>query len=684
MNTSLHWLNKYLSTPTDAAEAERLLTDQGFPIEGTEAVGDGDTMLDVEVTSNRGDCLSHLGVAREVAAGSSRTVVEPDATLPDETGPDVNTLLTVTNDATDVCPHYTARVITGVKVGPSPKWLVAALQAVGLRSVNNVVDVTNFVLLELGQPLHAFDRDKLQGHVVVVRQAVSGETFTAIDGSTHKLKPGMLVIADSHTPQAIAGVMGGSVSEVTDTTTDIVLESAIFTPMSTRQTSRTLKLMSDSSYRFERGVDVNGVERASARAAKLIIELAGGKLAQGVIIAGDKPATPAPVSLRVKRCNDILGLNLSPDSMAEILTSLGMSPVLDDKTQTIACTIPSYRLDLYREIDLIEEVARLAGLDSIPVNDRIHIQARAPQQHIVARRKLDHILTAHGYFETVNFSFLTPDQAKAFVPQGHEAVNIDDDRRKTEPTLRPSLLPSLLNCRKANQDAGNTNIRLFEVASAWTIAKAKDQSQTIEKRRLAMLVDATNPQQNLRELRGVLDEIATVLTGHTTLPITPDPAQAGDKHPIYLAGARVLYDGQSIGSFGIASKKILDTFGLQTGVALAEIDIDALIAAYPPRSTVDQLTRFPGTERDLSLIVDEAQPWSAIESQIHHAQLLFMEKLEFLTTYRGKPIEAGRKSVSFRMYFRDPAATLRHEQVQPQMNALMERLKQNLNAEVRT
>lgn len=675
MKTSLQWLNQYLSEPVDADLVERLMTDQGFPIEAREKVGTSDEMLDVEVTSNRGDCLSHLGVAREIAAGTGRTVVKPDCTLPAQTGPEVGSLLTVTNEAPDVCPLYTARVIRGVKIGPSPAWLVARLEAIGLRSVNNVVDVTNFVLFESGQPLHAFDMARLAGGKIVVRKAVAGETFEAIDGSKHKLKAGMLVIADAQSPSAIAGVMGGKHSEVTDSTRDIVLESAIFTPMAVRQTSRALKLMSDSSHRFERGVDPLGVELASRRAAKLIIELAGGELASGVIVAGSVPAAATVVNLRVQRCNDLLGLSLSAARIVEIFERLGMAPKLDAATQTIACTIPSHRLDLYREVDLIEEVARLAGLDGIPVNDRIHIQARAPQNHVVARRKLDHVLTAAGYYETINFSFLAPAQGKPFVPAGQEALMIDDDRRKTEPMLRPSILPSLLICRKANQDVGNQDIRLYEVASTWS----KAGGQTIEKRRLGLLADAAKPQDALRQLRGVLDELATQLTGEASLTLEVDNNSA-----IYQAGARVLYKGQAIGTLGVASSRTLDLFGLQTQVILAELDVEPLIAAYPFNRTVEQLSRFPGTWRDLSVIVEEATPWSAIESQIRLAQLPMLETLEFLTTYRGKPISAGRKSVSFRMAFRDPNGTLRHEQVEPQVNALIERLKTSLNAELRS
>ena len=287
MKVSLNWLNSYLDRPVDADAAADLLGEQGFPVEERDDLPDGDVMLNVEVTSNRGDCLSHVGVARELAAGSGRQLRPPVFDLPDVDPNPATALTSVVNKAPDLCPVYTARVIRGVRIAPSPDWLRHRLEAIGLRPVNNVVDITNFVLHEMGQPLHAFDMAKLNERRIVVRRAEQGEAFTAIDGTKHALGSDMLVIADANRPVAIAGVMGGVDSEVTDATTDILLESARFAQLSVRRTSRSLKLASDSSYRFERGVDPVGVEAASRRAAQLIVELAGGRLAEGVVRVGE-------------------------------------------------------------------------------------------------------------------------------------------------------------------------------------------------------------------------------------------------------------------------------------------------------------------------------------------------------------------------------------------------------------
>jgi phenylalanyl-tRNA synthetase beta chain len=673
MKTSLNWLNQYLDRPADAAEADRLLTAQGFPIEATEAVDD-DTMLDVEVTSNRSDCLSHVGIAREIAAGSGRKLAFPQIDMPDESGAPAAEQTSVVNDAGDLCPVYTARVIRGVKVGPSPAWLVDRLATIGLRSVNNVVDVTNYVLHELGQPLHAFDMQKLGEQRIVVRRAASGEKFVAIDGSKHELTDQMLVIADAHKPVAVAGIMGGLDSEVSDATMDILLESARFEPLNVRRTARKLKLASDSSYRFERGVDPCGVETASRRAAQLIVELAGGTLAPGVIRVGETEPDGHDVSMRIDRCNALLGASFSPQDMVDLLGALDLSPTLNDD-KTITCRIPTYRLDLHREVDLIEEIARLHGLDDVAINERLTIEVRPPQHSVRARRAIGRTLVAHGYHEAITFSFLAPKLGEPFVPSDEAPLSIEDERRKSEPMLRPSLLPSLLTCRKTNQDVGNHGLKLFEVASTWTRQGAG--GDIIERAALAMIADCDDPQQGVRELRGTISELVEQLCGRDMATFAPGSAAGfGD-------AAQVSVDGEAIGVIGVIDPATLDRFGLQTKAVGAELSASKLIAMYPPKHVVADLPRFPAIERDLSVVVDEATAFADIEKQVRDAQPALMERFEHVVTYRGKPIEKGRKSVTLRLLFRDATTTLRHDQVDPQMNAVIDRLKANLGAELR-
>lgn len=685
MKTSLAWLNSYLDRPVTLEEAAAAFTAMGFPTEHWDEVpaggvggaglsGPADWAMEVEVTSNRPDCLCHLGLARDLAAATGRQVRPPAVELVEDQGLPAEQVTSVRNEAPDLCPVYTARVIKGVKVGPSPAWLVRRLEAVGMRSVNNVVDVTNFVMLEMCQPLHAFDMAKLAEQRIVVRQARRDEPFVAIDGSQHKLQPPMLVIADGRRAVAVAGVMGGLDSEVGAATKDVLLESAMFDPLSVRQTSRGLKLMSESSYRFERGVDPCGVELASRRAAALIVELAGGRLAWGVIRAGGAEPAPRTVSMRVARCNRVLGLELPAQRMMELLERLGLAPKLEAGEGEISCTIPTYRLDLEREIDLIEEIARLHGLDHVPLRGKITIHVRPEPPLMAARRRLRQVLTAYGYFEAVNPSMLAERLGRPFLAAGHEALLVDDDRRKTEAMLRPSLLPSLLICRKTNQDAGNAPVRLFETAAVWW--RAGDRSW--ETQRLGVLADAEDSEAALRDVRGAMEELVSVLGGEAWVGFEPA------EHANLACAATVRLNGREIGVMGLLGAAAQRLFGLQTPVVVGEVELEPLLALYPPKRKVRVLPRFPAVERDLSLIVREEVAWRQIQQLMERLKPALLEELRFIGVYRGKPIESGHKSVSLRLVFRDPAATLRGEQVDRQMAAIVEAAGKELAARLRT
>lgn len=675
MKISTQWLHSYLDRPVDAGQIARLLTNQGLPIESRSVLAGGDEVLEVEVTSNRPDCLSYVGVAREVAAGVGCAVVAPDDSLPPAENVEASSLAGVAVEDDRLCPLYTARVIRGVKVGPSPAWLVQRLEAVGLRSVNNVADVTNFVLMELGQPLHAFDLATLGGGRVVVRVARDGESIVAIDGSKHALRRGMLVVADAQKPVAIAGVMGGMDTRVTEKTADVLLESAVFSPTCVRQASRALKLASDSSYRFERGVDPIGVELASRRAAKLICELAGGRVAKGVVRVGIDPPRGREVSMRLGRCNDLLGIDLQPQQAGAWLERLGFKPQWrrDGDQQRVVCTVPGHRLDIEREVDLIEEVGRMQGLESVPVGEKIHIVAKRVQPRVSARQELGRVLTAHGYHETVMFSFMDTKHGRMFVPAGEEAVMVEHERRKAEPMLRPSLLPSLLACRKSNQDVGNGHVRLFECAAVWS----RRQGAIAEQNRLGLLSDSREPQESLRDVRGTVRELVERLAGDVEVVYIP----CGAAH--MLGAAHVEAGGSRLGVVGLIDPACQRVFDLQSPVVAAELSLEGLLAGYPPNRAVRQLPRFPAIERDLSVVVKEPVAWADIQQQVLATQPALLEDLLFLGVYRGQPVPKGSKSVSFRMLFRDPGCTLRHDQVDSQVAVVVQRLETQLGAQLR-
>lgn len=677
MKASLAWINRYLDRSVDAQEAATVLTRIGFPVEEMEQVtttaGVEDMQLDVEVTSNRSDVLSHIGVAREIAAATQRELVLPDIELVEEGDP-VDQVTSVENHAAEDCPVYTARVIRGVKVGPSPTWMADHLEAAGLRTVNNVVDITNYVLLEMGQPLHAFDMARLAEGRIVVRHAMQAEPFIALNESKHELQKRMLVIADARKPQCMAGIMGGLTSEVTDATTDVLLESARFDPLSVRRTSRKLKLASDSSYRYERGVDPRGIEAASRRATALIVEYAGGTLCQGVIRVGEDEPEPLELGLNPQRCRDLLGIDLSDQDQVELLAALHFSPRLEQGW--IICTIPTYRLDLLREVDLIEEVARLHGLDQVPIRERIELVTRQPQESVKARRVLGQSLTAHGYHETVTPSFLARPYAKAFLLENQQLMSLIDERRKAESDLRPSLLPSLMVCRKANQDAGNQHVKLYEVASTWL----RFPEDHIETRKLAMLSDATDKQQAVREVKSALSEMVERLAGRAAMSTMRfEPTQ--DRR--FTAAATIIFQDQTLGLMGLIARSVQDVFDLQTPLFAAEIEIKTVLDCYPPTREVTSLPRFPGIERDLSIVVDETVTWAMITAAIEPLKLDLLEKLDFVTVYRGKPIVKGRKSVSLRLLFRDPQKTLRHDAVDAQVTQVVDALKNAVTAELR-
>ena len=467
MKISLEWLAEYLTGPLDAERAAEALTNGGLPVESIERHGN-DTTMDVEVTSNRGDCLSHVGIARELSALLSREFREVKPTTKESSHP-VSEATSVRIEAPELCPHYTARVLRDVTIKPSPAWLARRLEAVGLRPINNVVDVTNYVMFELGQPLHAFDFDRLEGRRIIVRRARPGEKLVSIDARERTLSPEMLVIADAVRPVALAGVMGGRDSEVSDSTRNVLLESARFDPLSVRKTARTLSIKSDSSYRFERGIDPLLPERASLRAAQLILETCGGELLAGVAAAGQTGYAPKRLTLRLEKLASLLGVRFPPEQVLDALRRLHLSPIHVDGR--IDVTVPSYRLDLNIEVDLVEEVARVLGYDKIPVRDEIAIRLSPPDPAADAMETIRSVLVSGGYFESVTFGWVSDALAPDFTPP--EAIGLpraDSTVRKTDASLRPSIIPGLLESVRRNETVGTPDAPLFEIGSTFWLA----------------------------------------------------------------------------------------------------------------------------------------------------------------------------------------------------------------------
>jgi phenylalanyl-tRNA synthetase beta chain len=668
MKISLEWLSEYVPGPLAAEAAGDALTHGGLPVEVFEKHGH-DTVFDVEVTSNRGECLSHLGIARELSALLNRELrdVRPQVR---ESGAAASDLLAVNIEAANLCPHYIARVIRNVKIGPSPAWLARRLEAIGLRPINNVVDVTNYVMFELGQPLHAFDYDRIAGHKIIVRPARRGEKLISLDGRERLLEPQMLVIADANRSVALAGVMGGRDSEVSNSTINVLLESARFDPLSVRKTARHLAMKSDSSYRFERGIDPLLPERASRRAAQLIVELSGGELLQGAVVAGQSGHVPKRLTLRLEKLRRLLGVQFAPEQVMDALRRLSLAPSKVDNR--IEVQVPSHRLDLNLEVDLIEEAARVIGYEKVPVRDEIAIRLSPPDPAAAALEAIRSALISGGYFESVTFGWVSDLLAADFTPA--EAIGLpraDSEVRKADASLRPSILPGLLESVRRNENVGTPDARLFEIGSTFYLATGGK----VDERRKVGLVGSPD----LREVRGAIELLLNRLDPGRDIRVIPDVRPGFAR----AACGRIEWGGQVIGFLGKIDRGVSDKLGLREVPAAAEIELLPLIEGAQRVPTQADLPTFPAVRRDLSLVVAESMPYEKIESAIRRQKPDMMEDLEYVTTYRGKPLEKGHKSVTVTMVFRSPTQTLTGEQVDATVQRVVEAAKSELGATLR-
>ncbi|HTL28853.1 MAG TPA: phenylalanine--tRNA ligase subunit beta, partial [Tepidisphaeraceae bacterium] len=612
-------------------------------------------------------CLTHIGVARELAALLNRSFKEPQASV-NESDPAASTATRVQIDALSLCPHYSARILKNITIGPSPDWMQRRLAAVGLRPINNVVDVTNYVLFEMGQPLHAFDYDKLKDHRIIVRNAKPGETLTSIDGHARRLEPDMLVIADANRAVALAGVMGGRDSEVTDTTVNVLLESARFDPLSVRKTARALAMKSDSSYRFERGIDPSLPLRASLRAAQLIQQTAGGQVLRGVAEAGKVDAAPKKLSLRLARLKQILGVDIPPAQAIDALKRLRLSPV--QSGERIDATVPSDRLDINIEVDLVEEVARVIGYDKIPVRDEISIRVAPPEPAQRTIEQIRTVLTAGGYFEAITVSFISDSLAGDFLPPGaHSLPRADAAVRKADAMLRPSLIPGLLESVRRNESVGTSGAKLFELGSAFF----NDATMKLVERRQLTVVGSSD----LREVRGVIEALLKRLSADTSIRVVPD------EHRGFSSAGRIEWDGKAIGYIGKVDKVIAEKIGLREIPAAAEVELLPLLAGAQHVPQLHALPRYPSVRRDISLVVPESLAFEKLEQLIRGVRPEHLEDLEYVTTYRGKPLEKGTKSVTVSLIFRSPTTTLTSEQVESSVKAVVDAATSQLGATLR-
>jgi len=629
-----------------------------------------DTILDVEITPNRGDLLSHFGLAREIAALTRKKLksMPPESKVPiRKTG--------VTITSTRECPFFSLRRIDQVTVGPSPQWLRAKIESVGIRSISNIVDISNFVMLELGQPTHAFDADKLKG-AINVRFARDGEKFLALDGKTYSLKPDNCVVADEERAVGIGGVMGGEETGVTDSTKNILLEAAYFLPASIRHTARELNLPSDASYRFERGVDPGMIFRASARATELIREIAGGTPAKEIQAAGKLPANPPDVSLSYEKCDRVVGVAIKRKTVDGILTGFGLSK--SKRTSKSAnWKIPSYRRDLQRDVDLIEEVVRAYGADKIPGTDRSRVMpsSAADRSHDI-ESTLRERLVAHGLSE-VRTSKLISRNAPAF---SENAIVLQNPLSEDHVALRPSLLSGLLGVFERNLRAGAERVALFELGRVFAPPDVR------EERRAGFLVwgkRVSDPHWRAAD-QGRLDFFD--LKGAVESVFPDKLSFQRSTHPS-LSMAAEIYDNNQL--IGIAGQ--LSTLSLKIdapgGVFVAELSLDLPIRGLGSRATFREFGKFPAIIRDIAMIVSEELTHEKILKVIFHENPSWLERVEFFDQFVGE--EAARrfgpkkKSLAYRLTYRDRSRTLTSEEVTAAHARIRERLQRELGAELR-
>ena len=666
MKVSYQWLKDYCDFDLAADELARQLSHRGVAVESVAAVGD-DYCLDIEVTANRPDLLSHIGVAREIAALVGSSLRIPAVDLVEEARA-VTSMARVEVQHPELCPRYTARLLTDVKVGPAPAEMRRRLETVGLRCVNSVVDITNYVLMECGQPEHAFDFERLRGSVVIIRPAIAGEQITLIDGSQATLAPEQLVIADAERPVALAGIMGGVQTEIGDSTRIVLLESAKFDPVNIRRTTRSLGKSSDSSYRFERSVDTPTVEWASRRAAALIRQHAGGRLAAGVIDVNFTSAERPTVTLRVPRIEKVLGMAVSAAEAGKLLKAIGFG-VKPEGHEALSVTVPTFRPDVEREIDLIEEVARCHGYDKVPAVSALVVagvsESKADRVPLQARETLIRL----GYHEAVTTSFVGEGAATSFSPWAAEGlVCVRNPLRSDEAALRRSLIPSLLQVARTNQDRGVAQVRLFELNRVY-LRRPGGHLLPDEKRCVAVLA-----HEEFRSVKGAAEAVLEQLglAGRATF----EPAA----HEFLSAGAAGAWRvGSSLlGYAGEIADEVVEAFHLRQSPCAFELDVDTMTAVAVLDRRFRDLPRFPAVARDLAIVVDEATAWQQIAGAIEGVGVENLEAIRFGEIYRGQQIQPGRKGVFFSLVYRSPSRTLTNDEV----NASQERVIAALAAQV--
>jgi phenylalanyl-tRNA synthetase beta chain len=660
MLISWEWLADYvtLDAPIDQVVDRWALS--GLNHESTEWV-EGVPVIDLEVTSNRADCLGHIGIAREAAVLYSLALKIPAVDLP-TSKQSVHEVLEVENHFPEACPRYTARVIRGVKIGPSPEWFAKRLRTIGIRPINNVVDATNYVMMECGQPLHAFDLNRIASNRIVVRPATQKENFKAIDHRSYVLDPQMVVIGDSKSALALGGVMGGSDSEVSETTVDLLIEAASFEPMAIRRTARRLKLHSPSSHRFERRIDPQGLDFASQRCCQWILQFAGGQLLDGWIDTHAEPKESSRIPLRRSRITRVLGIEVPWERSQDILSRLGCS--LETDQDSLEAVPPSFRQDLTREIDLIEEIARVHGYEAIPEDAMVPMVASAARPKDTMMHTVRSIACASGFSETLNPSLIGKSPIDRISPWTlQDPLGTSVPLLEGASHLRRSLIPSLIAARLHNQSQSNRDVRLFETANVYLSQGEQVRGEQLRGDQLPKeqynfgCIAESEP----RLVRGVFEEMIDRVWGQEGPVLEErmvdfDFLDKGSSIAWFLRGTMIAWVGS-------LSRSLAQSNKIDGPVALGELDLDLLLASARSVPKLRTLSPYPAILRDLNFIVDEGVLWGQIRATIEQSAGELCKEVVFREIYRDTKRDGeGKKRVLLTLTIQSDSETLKGEQ----------------------
>jgi phenylalanyl-tRNA synthetase beta chain len=653
-------------------------------IELGEHLGYDDPVFEIDVQPNRPDCMGVLGIAREVAALLDRPFTPPPTDVVEE-GDDVGALAVVEVEDPDGCPRYLARVVTGLAVGRSPAWMTARLRSAGVRSLSNIVDVTNFVMLEYGHPIHAFDAALLSGSRIVVRRARAGERLTTLDGVERELVSSDLLITDGERPVALAGVMGGENSEVSDATTDVLLECAWFDPVTVRRTARRLGLRTDASQRFERGVDPDAMDDVAARACRLMSELAGGRVAHGTVDVGGASDRDRAMTLRVETVRRLIDAGIGLDETRSLLDRLAFEPEAAGEG-VLSVRVPSHRADIETEADLVEEVARLRGFDRVEPYVPYGDGGAGGGELRAARTAALEAVLGFGFQEVVTTAFMS-ERSRALVESesfaAGDPVRLTDPMNKELPWLRTSLVPSLLGVVRRNLNVGNHDLRLAEVGKVYR--KTADGCEERWRLGAALTGSAVRPgwsvearPVDLYDALGVLESLTEALGVDTPTTDCYDGTLLDRR-----AGARIRIRGSDVGVAGALSPEIRDGLDLSQTVVVLEIDLDPWLDAPPVVGAYRRLPRFPKVRRDVALILDEATPAGDVVREIEQIDEELLVDVRIFDAYQGDQLPDGRKSLGFSLTYMSNDRTLTDAEVDKAHGRIVSRLLERFSAELR-